>query len=295
MYQTAIINSKKYHKVSKLLRKFFEDKEFVEVATQPRLCIMSACEDPSTIATFQYSGTVWPLKQTGQMDLEYELLANKDYPGVFCQSTSYRQEANPIQGRHDLIFPMFEFEARGGFEDLIKLEIELLEYLNFPKDFNHDFFNNNDLTVNQYNNYAQVDYQWLAKSFGVEEISATEEDRIWKEISPVLFLKNFPESTSPFWNMKRSDDGKKANKVDTILYGIETIGSAEREIEPNIMNNPFHSISDGKYSELLYAQFGRARVMRELGEYLDMDMIPRFGGGIGMTRMIRALEFIITN
>jgi len=92
--------------------------------------------------------------------------------------------------------------------------------------------------------------------------------------------------------MKRTKDGMAAHKVDVILYGIETIGSAEREVDPNIMLTRFHSISGGKYSELLYAQFGRARVMRELGEFLDLDMAPRFGGGIGMTRMIRALNLL---
>lgn len=290
MYTQEPINSKLYHQASKKLREFFEGKGFIEVATQSRLSILSACEDPSTIATFQYSGKVWPLKQTGQMDLEYDLLTNPSYPGVFCQSTSYRQEANPIPGRHDLIFPMFEFEARGDMEDMIQLETELLEFVGFPKDrvSDSEFFKNNGGVGNT--SFFQYNYEDLAKTWGVKEIGGKEEERIWKEIAPVFFLKNFPEYTSPFWNMKRDETLGTAKKVDVILYGIETIGSAEREVDPNVMLNRFHSISDGKYSELLYAQFGRARVMRELGEFLDLDMTPRFGGGIGMTRMIRAMS-----
>ncbi len=291
MYTQEVINSKMYHQCSKVLRQFFENKGFVEVATQPRLSILAACEDPSTIATFQYSGKVWPLKQTGQMDLEYELLTNKDYPGVFCQSTSYRQEANPIPGRHDLIFPMFEFEARGGMNELIQIETELLEFINFTKDrvSNSDFFKNNGKTKNE-TTYFQYNYEDLANEWGVKDLSAVEEERIWKEIAPVFFLKNFPEYTSPFWNMKRDETNRTAQKLDVILYGIETIGSAVRENDPTIMLNRFHSISDGKYSELLYAQFGRARVMRELGEFLDLEMSDRVGGGIGITRMIRAMK-----
>jgi len=292
MYSQPIINSKKYHKASQKLRAFFEQHGFVEVATQSRLSILSACEDPSTIATFQYSGQVWPLKQTGQMDLEYELLTNPDYPGVFCQSTSYRQEANPIPGRHDLIFPMFEFEARGGIEDLINLEKELLNYLGFPKGlYNSEFVANNGIKHSG-EDYFEINYQDLAKVFETKELTASNEEQIGKDVSPVLFLKNFPEYTSPFWNMKRNNDGETANKVDVILYGMETFGSAEREIDPNIMLNRFHTISNGKYSELLYAQFGRARVMQELGAFLDLPMSPRFGGGIGMTRFIRALDFV---
>ncbi|MEI6090274.1 MAG: amino acid--tRNA ligase-related protein [bacterium] len=291
MYQQPQINSKQYHTASKRLRSFFEKKGFIEVATQSRLSILSACEDPSTIATFQYSGIVWPLKQTGQMDLEYELLTNPEYPGVFCQSTSYRQEANPIPGRHDLIFPMFEFEGRGTMDDLITLEAELLEYLGFSNKIIEDspFWENNKHDTKQ-DGYVEYDYATLSDYMGVHDLTAVEEERILNEISPVFFLKNFPEYTHPFWNMKRNDDGATAKKVDVILYGIETIGSAEREIDPKVMLSRFHSISDGKYSELLYAQFGLARVMRELGEFLDLNMTPRFGGGIGMTRMIRALN-----
>jgi aspartyl/asparaginyl-tRNA synthetase len=283
MYQQSIINSKQYHQVSMKLRSFFESKGFIEVATQSRLSILSACEDPSTIATFQYCGNVWPLKQTGQMDLEYELLNNPDYNGVYCHSTSYRQEADPIPGRHDLIFPMFEFEAKGEMNDLIKLEEELLEYMGFPTE-----------SSDKLKRYLIEDYTHVAQQFGKKELSAEDEERIWKEISSVFFIKNFPEYTSPFWNMKRNGT-RTANKVDVILYGIETIGSDERETDPNIMYERFHDISDGKYAELLYSHFGKYRVLKELNEFLDLEMFPRYGGGIGMTRMIRAMNYLNKN
>ena len=88
--------------------------------------------------------------------------------------------------------------------------------------------------------------------------------------------------------MKRRGD--IANKVDVILHGIETIGSAERSCDPDEMHDQFLTISDGKYAELLYAEFGRDRVDKELDAFLEKDFFPRFGGGIGMTRMIRAME-----
>jgi len=193
MYAQNQINSRMYHEASKLLRAFFEKKGFIEVATQSRLSILSACEDPSTIATFQYSGKVWPLKQTGQMDLEFDLLTNRDYQGVFCQSTSYRQEANPIPGRHDLIFPMFEFESRGYMSDLISLEDDLLHFFGFPEAPAENAPYAKELNLGEATGYVKVDYSELAKIFGVHEISANEEEKIWSEIAPVLFLKNFPE------------------------------------------------------------------------------------------------------
>jgi len=44
------------------------------------------------------------------------------------------------------------------------------------------------------------------------------------------------------------------------------------------------------YAQTLYDKFGKERVEKELDEFLSFDFFPRFGGGIGMTRMIRALR-----
>src|SRR5580658_5351052 len=109
------------------LRAFCLAKGFCEVNTQDRLSILAACEDPETVATYDYMGQKWPLPQTGQMWLEYELLTRPELPGVFCVSTSYRNEKKPVPGRHKLIFPMFEFELKGSIDDLVEFEIDLLE------------------------------------------------------------------------------------------------------------------------------------------------------------------------
>ena len=129
---TALIDPKKYSETVDLLRSFFLSKNFLEVHTQNRLSILAACEDPETVATYEYNGQVWPLPQTGQMWLEYELLSNPSVEGFFCVSTSYRAEPNAVPGRHETIFPMFEFEMKGGVDELKKMEIELCEYLGLP-------------------------------------------------------------------------------------------------------------------------------------------------------------------
>ncbi len=79
-----IIDSKEFTIVVKKLRDFFFSKNFVEAHPQNRLSILAACEDPFTVATFNYAGQIWPLPQTGQMWLEYELLKNPTPPGYFC-------------------------------------------------------------------------------------------------------------------------------------------------------------------------------------------------------------------
>src|SRR4029077_13423360 len=93
-----------YDEVLTKLRLFFKGRGFVEVNTQDRLSILAACEDPSTVATFNYAGELWPLPQTGQMWLEYELLTHPKLPGVFCVSTILRNEQHPVPGRHKIIF-----------------------------------------------------------------------------------------------------------------------------------------------------------------------------------------------
>ena len=108
-----VISSKDYDFLIDSLRGFFKSKNFIEVPSQTRASILAACEDPKTVSTFQIGGDIWPLPQTGQMCLEIELLKNPEFSGVFCITTSYRNEPIPIPGRHNLIFPMFEFSIDG--------------------------------------------------------------------------------------------------------------------------------------------------------------------------------------
>ena len=259
----------------KRMRTFFESKGFLEVHTQSRLSILAACEDPSTISTYNYGGQVWPLPQTGQMWLEYEMLKNPDKaPGYFCVSTSFRNEPNPVAGRHDKIFPMFEFELKGGMDELIQLEKELLEHMGFGKA----------------DEFPEGDYDDVAEKYHTDELEHEHETAMDTDYGHVFFLKNFPNSTSPFWNMKQSDDKEHANKVDVIIHGVETIGSAERSTNPEEMRQQFYNISSGDYAKILFSNFTRPRVQDELEEFLSYPFFKRSGGGIGVTRMIRAMK-----
>ena len=51
-------------------KEFFDKNGLIECHVQNELSILAACEDPTTIGQFDYSGLVWPLPQTGQMHLE---------------------------------------------------------------------------------------------------------------------------------------------------------------------------------------------------------------------------------
>ena len=270
---TQLISPTKFTHSVDLLRSFFMGKGFKEVHTQNRLSILAACEDPFNVATYNYAGEVWPLPQTGQMWLEHELLSQPDSEGFFCVSTSYRQEPNAIPGRHDIIFPMFEFEFPGTIDDLKAMEYELCEYLGFDKPTEKTY----------------VEWQ---EHFGLStdtEMEAEHEISMYEQFGSAM-ITDFPEMTSPFWNMSRYEDGVHSKKIDVILGGMETIGSAERSTDVEMMRDTFHTITNGEYSQLLYKLFSKERVEAELEKFLEFDFFPRVGGGIGMTRMIAALE-----
>ena len=268
-------NTKTYHVLVQKMREFFLQKGFLEVPTQSRLSILAACENPHSITTYNYCGEVWPLPQTGQMWLEFELLKNPDWNGVFCISTSYRQEANPIPGRHELLFPRFEFESKGTMKEMVKLESELLKHLGFSSP-------------------VEVNYDDVCKEYGGVEILENEhEQKMWSEMGPVVSLQHFPRRTNPFWNMFQKADDTFA-KVDVILYGQETIGSAQRSCNVEEMKNNFYTIEDGKYCAKLFELFGRERVEAELEDFLKFEFFERFGGGIGMTRLARAYELMLS-
>ena len=268
------INPDEFHTAVKRMREFFEGRGFIEVHTQSRLSILAACEDPTTISTYNYGGQVWPLPQTGQMWLEYELLKNPEAPGFFCLSTSFRNEPNPVPGRHDKIFPMFEFEMKGDMNDMVQLEKDLLVHLGFGEEAS----------------FHEGDYTDVAAKYGVEELEHEHEASLETDYGKIFFLKNFPNHTSPFWNMKQHPDGSNAYKVDVIMHGVETIGSAQRSSSIEEMRKMFYTISDGQYANILFSNFTKERVEAELDEFLGFNFFERCGGGIGVTRMIRAMK-----
>jgi len=263
---TSLIDPKDYTEVVGRLRSFFLAKGFYEVHTQNRLSILAACEDPETVATYNYNDNIWPLPQTGQMWLEHELLSNPSAEGFFCVSTSYRAEPNPVPGRHETIFPMFEFEMKGDVEDLKNMEIDLCKYLGLPP-------------------LVERTYTEWSDHFNTEELDHDHERQIGTGM-----ITQFPEWTSPFWNMSRYPDGITSKKIDVILGGMETIGSAERSTDKNQMRDTFYTISDGAYAQLIIDKFGKERVEKELEEFLSFDFFPRSGGGIGVQRLISALK-----
>jgi aspartyl/asparaginyl-tRNA synthetase len=270
-------NTKTYHELVQKMRKFFLDKNFLEVPDGIRLSILAACENPHSITTYSLTDEkggqiIYPLPQTNQMVLEEQLLQNPSWDGVFSIATSYRDEKKPIDGRHKKVFKMFEFESKGNMIDLENLQKELLLHLGFE-------------------NPIVVDYETMCQTYNTQILEDEHETKMWNEIGSVVSLQNFPLRTNPFWNMKHAGSGI-FNKIDVMLYGQETFGSAERSCDVKEMRENFYTIEDGKYSQKLFELFGKERVEKELEKFFEHDFIPRFGCGIGMTRLERAYELL---
>ena len=196
-----------YNELIQKLRFFFLKRGYVEVPTQSNLSILAACENPQSIVKYVFDGQEWPMIQTGQMVLEEVLLKNPDWEGVFCITTSYRDEKDPIPGRHNKVFPMFEFESKGGFEELKQLEKELLEYLGFRTPL-------------------EVTYEDMCRKYSTEIVEAEHETKMWSNLGTSVSLQKFPKRTSPFFNMK-SEDGETFQKIDVILLPHADISLAK--------------------------------------------------------------------
>lgn len=263
-------NTIHYDYIVSQLRTFFKRKGFVEVPAAYRTSILAACEDPRTITTYNLGGMQYPLPQTGQTWLEIELLKNPHMKGAFCLGPSYRDEPDVIKGRHNRLFPMFDFESVGTVDDLRQLESDLLTFLGFQAP-------------------QSVMYEDACQRYGVSEIDAEEETKLMNDVSPVITLEQFPLRSNPYFIMKREPNGL-FNKIDVLLYGMETIGSSERSTDVDEMRTLFYETSDGQFAQLLFDQFGKERVLKELEDYFALPMRPRFGGGIGITRLESAME-----
>ncbi|QKF93969.1 asx tRNA synthetase class II [Fadolivirus algeromassiliense] len=271
------INPFEFDYINTKVREFFKSRGMVECFEQNKRTILAACEDPQNVGSYECRGVKWPLPQTNQMNLEAVILSNPGKaPGYFTYTTSYRFEENPVEGRHNTVFPMIEFELACDMDGLLEFEKDLLQHLGFGSK----------------QNYKEGDYLDICKQYGVDELTHEHEQQLFEDYGPVFFLKNFPESTSPFWNMKRNNESGLAEKIDAIICGIETFGSANRSCDKDDMRNRFHTISDGGYADLLYTKFGKDRVEKELDEYLSYNFYTRSGAGIGYTRLARAMRML---
>ncbi len=264
-----MINTLHYDFMVKKLRIFFQERGFIEVPSQSRVSILAACEDPKTITQFSIGNVTYPLPQSGQITLEQELLKNPHWSGVYSITTSYRDEPIIIQGRHHRVFPMFEFATPGDITVLKRIEADLLYYLGLPMP-------------------SKISYTDACARYETDFVESEHEELLCSELSPIVSIEQFPTRTNPFWNIKQ--EGDSSNKIDVLMFGMETICSAERSTNVEQMRDAFFEVHEGAYSQLLFNKHSKERVLKELEEYLSLNFFPRCSATIGLTRLENALQ-----
>jgi hypothetical protein len=191
--------------------------------------------------------------------------------GYYCDSTSTRDESRAGDGRRYNTFAMSEFELYGGYQDLRCFLENLLANLGFRK-------------------VSYIEYEEACNYLGVTMIDDKEEKKLCEDLSSVVLLGKFPKRTDPYWNMKYSGKGDLYNKIDVLIHGVETMGTAERSCDKDQMRKDFYTQDEGKYAKRMFEIFGQDRVMQELEKFLEHTFVPRFGGGIGLQRLIEGME-----
>lgn len=107
---------------------------------------------------------------------------------------------------NDNVFPIVEFQLNGDKNELRKIEMELLDYLEFNMTQDENF---------KYElNYPKSDNSNICKKYNVKKLENKHKKIIEKDFGKVFFLENFSE--------------KNVNKIDVIIHGVDTIISEEK-------------------------------------------------------------------
>lgn len=325
-YNPPRLNPYDYAKSIRLVQGFFEQEGLLHSYAQNDMKLLAACEDADNIASTELGGRSQAIMQTGQMALEADIMGNLevqeiidniskrevlnyieqqrlktlakrgnifaidslehckdliilpklDLPkGYFAHNTSTRNESRAGDGRREFKFPLTEFEfinqsEESGFDELAEFISKLLVHLGFdaPK---------------------LVEYEDECKKFGVEFIEDEEEQALCDKYGSTVLLGKFPLRSDPYWNMRHAGNGI-FDKIDVIIHGFESAGTAVRSCNVDEMKKNIHLQDSGNYIQAMYNHFGKERVDDEINEYTDYKFVPRCGGGLGMSRIIRGMK-----
>ncbi len=260
-------NTLHYNAMVRSLRSFFQDKKgFIEVPAQSRPSIF-ATQTAESIGQFAVNNIPFPLPQSNLLCLDYEMLKNPEWKGVYSISTRYQDDSTPEQ---ESTCPIFEFCVPGNCNDLKRFHDELLLFLGFEQSI-------------------PLLYEEVCKKYETQSLQAYHKATLAQEISAVITLEDFPSRTFPFWNTKYAGNGVY-HKSETLLHGISVITSQEQETNGEKLREGFFSLNQGKYAQSLVARFGKERVNRDLEEYLSLPMLDRFASTIDLSKLANALE-----
>ena len=280
-------------------REYMDSQGFVEIQVPHITKATGACENIATMFSLDYFGRKAYLTQTAQLHLEV-LSQIIDTGKVYTLIRSFRAEPE-VDDRHLTEFSLFEFEHKGGFNDLLK-HIENTIYWGVKKVLEEreeelKYFGIDENWLKQFKPpYKKLRYSEAIKilndlgfnlKYG-DDLKSIHEKAIADKFGPT-FITHWPKELK-FFNMREDPENpSEVISADLELPRVgESVGSAEREyrykrlVERLLESNMFKML----------VEYGGD--VRDFDWYLEFwrdweNPVLHSGCGIGVSRVLQSI------
>lgn len=281
--RTEAVAQTQQMELERILMENSEIARIVDVLNNNRL------DEPSINALQQFAewGNPLALDAVSKIKMSTPLKKVNLPQGYFTEGNSFRDERIIGDWRHSRSFLMSEFELFASSQESAEAELTL---------FNIKLLHNLGFKDVKVMNYSDICNKYKVSKIGDNEETAVV---LTNNCNPVIITRFTPIS-DPYWNMHKLPNGTFA-KQDLILaaynpvlrktVGLECGGTAVRSCDIKHMHDMFYKQDNGNYARTMNEYFGTGRIQCELEKFFKNTFIPRFGGGIGVERLLAAMEY----
>ena len=239
----------------KRIRKFFEDRNYIEVPETVHTITASCETNPNDMLTCRKNGMINSLPQSNLKWIQHLLHKFNHKGGIFIMGTSYNKHS---------IYPILDFACYGTFEDLLELLTEFCIYIGFKKD---EIIFHNPQDVN------------ILKESECEHFKDTK----------CMITTGLDKMYNKYcWYYKLVDKDYKITSI--ILNGTRVLLGGERHTDITKMMYDIYTLDNGDYIESFYTLFTKKRVDDELFKYTRVNLVTRFGATINLDTLFDALN-----
>jgi len=280
-------------------RAYMDSQGFIEIQAPHITKATGACENVATMFTLDYFGRKAYLTQTAQLHLEV-LSQIVDTGRVYTLIRSFRAEPE-VDDRHLTEFSLFEFEHRGGFDELLRhIENTIywgVEMVMEERSEELKYFGIEDGWLERFKppykrlRYADAIDFLNSKGFNLEygdDLKHVHEKVIAEEFGPT-FITHWPKKLK-FFNMREDPSNPEeviSADLELPLVG-EAVGSAEREYRYQRL---VERLKESTMYKMLIEMGGD---IRDWDWYLDFwknwkNPTLHSGCGIGVARVVQSI------
>ncbi|MBI3623578.1 hypothetical protein HY212_05890 [Candidatus Pacearchaeota archaeon] len=284
------------------------DIKYTEVTTSSLVNIAGSCENPNASFTLNYYGREAHLSQSAQIQLEALVMRLKR--GFFTVNNSFREENfdDPeAKGRRLSEFTLIEPERpynkltpEKALEKLIEEEKWVIQYtVNQVEDIRNKELKQLGADIKflrkcSWEMFPIITYdealailskQGKSYEFG-HDFGIEDERAILRHFGNLPTFVTYYPSSIKFFNMKRTNDGKRVYSVDLLMPSLgETTGGAIREENGEVIKRQLRESKIGKY----LSEGGQDPIVPFIEYFSLFDQEPqmlRGGYGIGFERFV---------